>query len=94
MKSPPPCPREPLRSLSVVIPVRNEEGCIAATVEHLHLELRLQHIPHEIVVVDDGSGLHLELATGDPSPASPNAGLFKTWVTTASGAPLFADSIT
>jgi dolichol-phosphate mannosyltransferase len=24
-------------------------------VEHLHLELRLQNVPHEIVVVDDGS---------------------------------------
>lgn len=48
-------PREPLRLLSVVIPAQNEEGCIAATVEHLHLELRLQDIPHEIVVVDDGS---------------------------------------
>src|ERR1039458_4569636 len=55
MKSPPPDPREPLHLLSVVIPARNEEGCIAATVEHLHLELRLQRIPHEIVVVDDGS---------------------------------------
>jgi dolichol-phosphate mannosyltransferase len=55
MKSPPPVPREPLQLLSVVIPARNEEGCIAATVEHLHLELRLQKIPHEIVVVDDGS---------------------------------------
>jgi dolichol-phosphate mannosyltransferase len=55
MKSPPPVPREPLQLLSVVIPARNEEGCIAATVEHLHLELRLQSIPHEIVVVDDGS---------------------------------------
>ena len=55
MKSPLPVPREPLRSLSVVIPARNEEGCIAATVEHLHLELRLQQISHEIVVVDDGS---------------------------------------
>jgi dolichol-phosphate mannosyltransferase len=41
--------------LSVVIPARDEEGCIAATVEHLHLELRLHEIPHEIVVVDDGS---------------------------------------
>src|SRR5579871_5396842 len=55
MKSPPPVPREPLQLLSVVIPARNEEGCIAATVEHLHLELRLQQIPHELVVVDDGS---------------------------------------
>jgi Glycosyltransferases involved in cell wall biogenesis len=53
--SPPSVPREPLRLLSVVIPARNEEGCIAGMVEHLHLELRLQQIPHEIVVVDDGS---------------------------------------
>jgi dolichol-phosphate mannosyltransferase len=45
----------PLRLLSVVIPAHNEEGCIASTVEHLHLELRLQNVPHEIVVVDDGS---------------------------------------
>jgi len=41
--------------LSVVIPARDEEGCIASTVEHLHLELRLQNVPHEIIVVDDGS---------------------------------------
>src|SRR5918994_2018196 len=44
-----------LTKLSVVIPARDEEGCIASTVEHLHLELRLQEVPHEIVVVDDGS---------------------------------------
>jgi dolichol-phosphate mannosyltransferase len=55
MKSPPPLPREPLKLLSVVIPARNEEGCISATVEHLHLELRLNQVPHEIVVIDDGS---------------------------------------
>ena len=55
MKSPSPTPRPPLQLLSVVIPARNEAGCIAATVEHLHVELRLQHVPHEIVVVDDGS---------------------------------------
>ena len=55
MKSPPPVAREPLRLLSVVIPARDEERCIAATVEHLHLELSLHAIPHEIVVVDDGS---------------------------------------
>jgi dolichol-phosphate mannosyltransferase len=41
--------------LSVVIPARDEEGCIASTVEHLYVELRLREIPHEIVVVDDGS---------------------------------------
>lgn len=44
-----------LKLLSVVIPARDEEGCIASTIEHLHLELRLQNVPHEIVVVDDGS---------------------------------------
>jgi dolichol-phosphate mannosyltransferase len=44
-----------LTLLSVVIPARDEEGCIASTVEHLHLELRLNHVPHEILVVDDGS---------------------------------------
>jgi len=41
--------------LSVVIPARDEAGCIDRTVEHLHLELTLNGIPHEIVVVDDGS---------------------------------------
>src|SRR5215471_4444212 len=41
--------------LSVVIPARDEEGCIGSTVEHLYVELRLRHVPHEIVVVDDGS---------------------------------------
>jgi dolichol-phosphate mannosyltransferase len=46
---------KPLRLLTVVIPARDEEGCIASTVEHLHLELRLAGIHHEIVVVDDGS---------------------------------------
>ena len=44
-----------LTCISVVIPARDEEGCIASTVEHLHLELRLHGVPHEIVVVDDGS---------------------------------------
>src|SRR5438876_12238155 len=44
-----------LKLLSVVIPARDEEGCIARTVEHLHLELELQKVPHEIIVVDDGS---------------------------------------
>lgn len=45
----------PLQLLSVVIPARDEEGCIAATVQHLHLELEIHHIPHEIIAVDDGS---------------------------------------
>jgi len=45
----------PLSLLSVVIPARDEEQCIASTVEHLHIELHLRSVPHEIVVVDDGS---------------------------------------
>ena len=44
-----------LELLSVVIPARDEEGCIASTIEHLHLELDLRGVPHEIIVVDDGS---------------------------------------
>ena len=44
-----------LQKLSVVIPARDEEGCIASTVAHLHLELKLRGVPHEIIVVDDGS---------------------------------------
>jgi dolichol-phosphate mannosyltransferase len=45
----------PLNLLSVVIPARDEEGCIASTLEHLHLELQMNNVPHEIIVVDDGS---------------------------------------
>ena len=50
-----PPPEGKLGLLSVVIPARDEEGCVASTVEHLHIELRLREVPHEIVVVDDGS---------------------------------------
>jgi len=46
---------KPLTLLSVVIPARDEEGCICSTVEHLNVELRIHNIPHEIIVVDDGS---------------------------------------
>jgi len=45
----------PLSLLSIVIPARDEEGAIASTIEHLHLELSLRGVPHEIIVVDDGS---------------------------------------
>lgn len=44
-----------LKRLSVIIPARDEEACIASTIQHLNLELRLNHVPHEIIVVDDGS---------------------------------------
>ncbi len=56
MKTNPPDPnRPPLRLLSIVIPARDEEGCISSTIEHLFVELRLHDVPHEIVAVDDGS---------------------------------------
>jgi len=45
----------PLTLLSVVIPARDEAENVEATVAHLHLELDLHRVPHEIVVVDDGS---------------------------------------
>ncbi|MEM9367492.1 MAG: glycosyltransferase family 2 protein [Planctomycetota bacterium] len=44
-----------LSLLSVVIPAKDEADCIVSTIEHLHLELRLQNVPHEVVVVEDGS---------------------------------------
>ena len=50
-----PTAKPPLKLLSVVIPARDEVGCIASTVQHLHLELSLHKVPHEIIVVDDGS---------------------------------------
>jgi len=44
-----------LTLLSVIIPARDEEGCIISTIRHLHIELELHGVPHEIIVVDDGS---------------------------------------
>jgi dolichol-phosphate mannosyltransferase len=56
MTSPAPNPSAPpLKLFSVVIPARDEEESLPATIEHLHLEFSLNNVPHEIVVVDDGS---------------------------------------
>jgi dolichol-phosphate mannosyltransferase len=44
-----------LSLLSIVPPARDEEGYIAATIEHLHLELKLQNVTHEILLVEGGS---------------------------------------
>ena len=63
-----PAAAPPLTLLSVVIPARNEEGCIAATIQHLHLELRLHRVPHEILVIDN-------FATGKREVVPPVAGL-------------------
>jgi dolichol-phosphate mannosyltransferase len=40
---------------SIVIPTRNEEGCIKESVSGLERVLSDASIPHEIIVVDDGS---------------------------------------
>jgi dolichol-phosphate mannosyltransferase len=44
-----------LACLSVVIPARDEDSTVGRTIDHLHLELCRHNVPHEIVVVDDGS---------------------------------------
>lgn len=44
-----------LELFSVVVPARDEAESLPAMLEHLHLEFSLNQIPHEIVVVDDGS---------------------------------------
>lgn len=48
-------PATPLTLFSVVIPARDEAESLPATLQNLSLELRRNEVPHEIVVVDDGS---------------------------------------
>lgn len=45
----------PLTLYSIVIPARDEEGSLPSTLESLYSTLTREAIPHEIVVVDDGS---------------------------------------
>ena len=44
-----------LRRLSVIMPARNEEAAIGACVRELSRILGQHNVPHEILVVDDGS---------------------------------------
>ncbi len=44
-----------LKLYSVVIPARDEEASLPGTVAEIHRTLTAEGIPHEIVVVDDGS---------------------------------------
>ena len=44
-----------LSLLSVIIPARDEQECIATTLEKIAQTLSLNQVPHEILVVDDGS---------------------------------------
>jgi dolichol-phosphate mannosyltransferase len=48
-------PTTPLRLYSVVIPARDEEESLPSTVRDIVEAFTAENIPHEIVVVDDGS---------------------------------------
>ncbi len=53
-----PAPDQTLPALtlfSVVIPARDEEASLPATLRALHAEFTREGIPHELIVVDDGS---------------------------------------
>jgi len=48
-------PADPLKLFTVVMPARDEEESLPATLAHIYAEFTLNQVPHEIVVVDDGS---------------------------------------
>lgn len=50
-----PGPTVPLQLYSVVIPAHNEEESLPPTLDALYATLLRENVPHEIVVVDDGS---------------------------------------
>jgi dolichol-phosphate mannosyltransferase len=53
---PPPDPTAPLLTrLSVIMPARDEEGSLPATLHELYSAFLQAGVPHEIVVIDDGS---------------------------------------
>jgi len=45
----------PLKLFSVIMPARDEEESLPETIRDIHLKFTAAGIPHEIVVVDDGS---------------------------------------
>jgi dolichol-phosphate mannosyltransferase len=51
----PPHAASPPQLLSVVVPARNEEGSLRESADALLAELARAAIPHELVIVDDGS---------------------------------------
>jgi dolichol-phosphate mannosyltransferase len=56
MSRPPFVPQpSPLRLLSVVIPARDEEASLPPTIRDLYAAFQRAGVPHEIMVVDDGS---------------------------------------
>ena len=48
-------PAPPLMLLSVVIPARDEEESLPSTLQDIFTTFTAAGVPHEIVVVDDGS---------------------------------------
>ena len=44
-----------LSLLSILIPARDEESCVAKTIEDLCEALTIYNIPFEIIAIDDGS---------------------------------------
>ncbi len=52
---PGPLNRAPLSLYSVIIPARDEEASLPSTIEDIYRTFTAENIPHEIVVVDDGS---------------------------------------
>lgn len=55
MTSVPAAPAAPLQLYSIVIPARDEQDSLPHTLEALSTALQREAVPHEIVVVDDGS---------------------------------------
>ena len=54
-----------METLSVVIPAHNEEDCVAGTLVAIAETLSAEHIPFEIVVVDDHSSDGTAAAVAD-----------------------------
>ena len=55
MSAPASAPPAPLTLFSVVIPARDEEASLPPTLRALHAAFTRARIPHELIVVDDGS---------------------------------------
>lgn len=55
MSVPAPAPAAPLQLFSIVMPARDEEASLPPTLRELYTALQTEGVPHEIVVVDDGS---------------------------------------
>ncbi len=50
-----PAQAAPLKLFSVIVPARNEQESLPSTLEGIYRTFAVESVPHEIVVVDDGS---------------------------------------